>query len=213
MTWVARNAGVKQWGSVASSADGTKLVAVVSTGQGGPGNFAPIYVSTDSGVTWTPRENARNWSAVASSIDGTKLVAVGNSEPAQIYAVNSACVSCTSGQWLTRDLPPDSFDPVWSPDGNAIVCSNEQSSDQSHPDSFLISPFPSLAFVLRQRPVLTTGNTTAFSPSWSPDSSKLVYRTNFGDLFIVDADGTNPTLLVNHAVSGFSSLPDWAGSQ
>jgi hypothetical protein len=149
------------------------------------------------------------------SPDGSQIVFHNSSfsEPDQIYTVNSACVNCTSRQWLTRDLPPDSFGPVWSPDGNTIVCSNDQSSDHSHPDSFLISPFPSLDFVLRQRPVLTTGNTTPFSPAWSPDGSKLVYSTNFGDLFIVDADGTNPTLLVDHTVSGFSSLPDWAGSQ
>lgn len=35
-----------------------------------------IYTSTDSGVTWTQRESARQWFGVASSSDGTKLVAV-----------------------------------------------------------------------------------------------------------------------------------------
>ena len=38
----------RDWGSIASSADGTKLVAAV----GGPGGH--IYTSTNSGVTWTP---------------------------------------------------------------------------------------------------------------------------------------------------------------
>ena len=38
---------VRKWNSVASSANGTKLVA---TTQGGP-----IYISTNSGVTWTVR--------------------------------------------------------------------------------------------------------------------------------------------------------------
>jgi hypothetical protein len=56
---------------VASSADGTKLVAVAglfTTGQ--------IYTSTDSGLTWTPRDSIRRWCGVASSADGTKLVSV-----------------------------------------------------------------------------------------------------------------------------------------
>jgi photosystem II stability/assembly factor-like uncharacterized protein len=57
-------------GSVASSSDGTKLVAVALGGQ--------IYTSADSGVSWTAREtdSSRYWQSVASSSDGTKLVAV-----------------------------------------------------------------------------------------------------------------------------------------
>ena len=53
--------------SVASSADGTKLVAV--------GN--EIWTSTDAGATWTEKLTGGDWTSVASSADGTKLVAVG----------------------------------------------------------------------------------------------------------------------------------------
>jgi hypothetical protein len=52
---------------VASSADGTRLVAAVFGGQ--------LYTSTDGGVSWTPRESNRSWQCVASSADGTRLVA------------------------------------------------------------------------------------------------------------------------------------------
>jgi hypothetical protein len=65
--WTARESN-RRWQSVASSADGSKLVAVVEGGQ--------IYTSTNSGVSWTPRESNRLWQSVASSADGTKLVAV-----------------------------------------------------------------------------------------------------------------------------------------
>jgi hypothetical protein len=65
--WTARESG-RDWNSVASSADGSKLVAAVSGGQ--------IYTSTDSGVMWTAHESNRNWISVASSADGSKLVAV-----------------------------------------------------------------------------------------------------------------------------------------
>ena len=69
-TWTERtSAGSRSWRGVASSSDGTKLVAIVYGGY--------IYTSTDSGVTWTARTSAgsRHWRWLASSSDGTKLVA------------------------------------------------------------------------------------------------------------------------------------------
>ena len=72
LTWIAcTNAPNKTWWSVASSADGTKLVAA-AYGSG-------IYTSTNSGLTWISNNApARNWYSVASSADGKKLVAVIN---------------------------------------------------------------------------------------------------------------------------------------
>ncbi len=66
----ASHESFRQWQSIASSADGTKLVAVAYGGK--------IYTSTDSGANWTARDSSRNWNSVASSADGTKLVAVEN---------------------------------------------------------------------------------------------------------------------------------------
>jgi hypothetical protein len=69
--WRLADAPANQWSSVASSLDGTKLVAV-------PGRGNSICISSNSGATWTPITvpNTR-WSCVASSGDGTKLVAAG----------------------------------------------------------------------------------------------------------------------------------------
>ena len=69
VTWVGSDLGGtnRDWVAVASSSDGTKLVGAIGGGQ--------ILTSSDSGVTWTPRESARFWLDVASSADGTKLVA------------------------------------------------------------------------------------------------------------------------------------------
>ena len=66
--WTPRDSN-RNWISVASSSDGTKLVAVAASG-------GQIYTSTDSGVNWTARESSRDWRSVASSSDGGKLVAV-----------------------------------------------------------------------------------------------------------------------------------------
>jgi hypothetical protein len=58
----------RAWNSIASSADGSRLVAVAAGGQ--------IYTSADFGASWTARDSVRNWHAVASSSDGRRLVAI-----------------------------------------------------------------------------------------------------------------------------------------
>jgi len=64
---------------VASSSDGTKLIAAVVGGQ--------LYTSVDSGATWLPSESNRNWISVASSSDGNKLVAAVHGGRIYTYAV------------------------------------------------------------------------------------------------------------------------------
>jgi photosystem II stability/assembly factor-like uncharacterized protein len=68
--WTERtSAGTRNWISIATSADGTKLAAVAKPGY--------IYTSANSGATWTERTSAgsKNWQSIAMSSDGTKLVA------------------------------------------------------------------------------------------------------------------------------------------
>ncbi|MGC4060734.1 MAG: hypothetical protein QM749_07765 [Aquabacterium sp.] len=68
-SWAAHETS-QTWQGIASSSDGSKLVAVVydiSSGQ--------IYTSTDYGESWTARASVHSWFAVASSADGVKLVA------------------------------------------------------------------------------------------------------------------------------------------
>jgi photosystem II stability/assembly factor-like uncharacterized protein len=82
------SAGVKDWQSIATSANGLKLVAVVYGGL--------IYTSTDGGVTWTERAASlgnKNWQCVASSADGVKLVAAANGD--YIYTSSDSGVSWT----------------------------------------------------------------------------------------------------------------------
>jgi photosystem II stability/assembly factor-like uncharacterized protein len=62
------------WQSVASSADGKKLVVVAVDDNMGDGGS--IYTSTDSGANWTSNNVPLwNWQAVVSSADGTTLIA------------------------------------------------------------------------------------------------------------------------------------------
>jgi len=68
-TWTLTTAPSSSWQAVASSADGTRLVAVVFNGG--------IYTSADSGATWVQNTSApvNRWASVASSADGLSLAA------------------------------------------------------------------------------------------------------------------------------------------
>src|SRR5208337_4167483 len=71
-TWTMTGAPITNWTAVATSADGTRLVA--AAGYSGP---SLIYVSTNGGTNWTPSgAPIEYWKAIASSADGSKLVAV-----------------------------------------------------------------------------------------------------------------------------------------
>jgi len=74
------------YAAVASSADGTELAAGFSGGQ--------IYVSADSGMTWTARATNQNWSSVTFSSDGTRLAATVRNGP--IYTSADSGVTWTA---------------------------------------------------------------------------------------------------------------------
>jgi hypothetical protein len=92
--WTQTTAPTTNWTSVASSADGSRFVAVVSGGL--------IYTSTNSGGAWTASAAPSNtWAAVGSSADGRKLMAAdrdgGNfiSSDSGATWVRSALTNCT----------------------------------------------------------------------------------------------------------------------
>jgi photosystem II stability/assembly factor-like uncharacterized protein len=100
ITWTDQTAaGSREWFDITSSADGTKLAAVVYGGD--------IYTSTDSGATWTDRTAAgsRGWYDIVSSGDGTKLAAVDNG--GYIYTSTDSGATWTeqtasgSGTWIS----------------------------------------------------------------------------------------------------------------
>src|SRR4051812_19090993 len=67
-TWTQSTVPSNRWESVASSADGVRLVVCSSL---------KIYTSTNSGASWISNTvEGLQWESVASSADGKKLVAV-----------------------------------------------------------------------------------------------------------------------------------------
>jgi len=80
---------------VASSSDGTKLIAVASQHSYDEGDY--IYTSWDSGVTWTQRGTQQTWASVASSADGTMLVAAANH--GNLYTSSDSGATWTKHSW------------------------------------------------------------------------------------------------------------------
>lgn len=76
----------RNWYSVASSADGLKLIAADNAG---------VYTSTNGGVSWTQRRTASHLTRVASSADGTRLVAAE-------YLGNIYTSSTSGAIWIER---------------------------------------------------------------------------------------------------------------
>src|ERR1039457_6520599 len=114
-TWTQTRWPGEYWQTVASSADGSKLIAGSSLGSG-------IYgISTNSGTTWItntePQIGSYNgsWHCIASSADGTRYAGVNG---------NAIWVSTNSGlTWLSNSVPGASFldTMAFSADGNQLV--------------------------------------------------------------------------------------------
>jgi photosystem II stability/assembly factor-like uncharacterized protein len=103
-TWTAQES-IREWTSITSSADGSKLAAVA---------YGQIYISTDGGVTWTARESSRGWVSITSSADGSKLAAV--EDGGQIY------ISTDGGaNWVARESNRVWWSITSSADGSRLA--------------------------------------------------------------------------------------------
>jgi hypothetical protein len=120
VTVTPTTAPINNWLSVASSADGTKLVAAATTGTQGL-----IYASTNSGLTWTltsaPTNN--NWVTVASSADGSKLVAASGAAFVPDHIYGGVYTSTNFGMtWTSNNVPNAQWQIVASStDGSKLV--------------------------------------------------------------------------------------------
>lgn len=138
VTWTAREANpldpLQHWVSVASSADGSRLIAAGRVGD--PFSKSGLYISTDSGVTWsivtwsadTPNlfEIIRGWTSVASSADGTTLAAASFGDMAA-QLLGLIFISTDSGKtWAYGWAPSGDWSSVASSaDGTKMVAAQE----------------------------------------------------------------------------------------
>jgi hypothetical protein len=204
VTWTPRDS-IRNWASVASSADGAKLVAVVFNGQ--------IYTSTDSGMTWTPRDSSRSWWSVASSADGTKLAAVVSS--GQIYTSTDSGVTWTprdsSRAWLFVASSTDGIKLVATVNGGQIYTSTNSGVTWTARDSnrnwnYVASSTDGIKLVATVNGgqiYTSTDSGVTWTPrdsdrSWFPvassaDGTKLVAGVNGGQIYTSTNSGATWT--------------------
>jgi hypothetical protein len=115
--WTETSAPLTNWGALASSADGRRLIAAVKGG--------PIYISHDSGFTWNlTSAPITNWSAVAASADGVRIVAsVAVFDGGQYQSGGPIYVSADAGStWTETTAPITSWSALSiSADGRNLV--------------------------------------------------------------------------------------------
>lgn len=207
-----RHGGNNGWRAAASSADGSKLVAVSYSPDIGIGQ---IYTSTDFGVTWTQRdESNRRWFSVASSADGSKLVA--GTTSGQIYTSTDSGVS-----WTPRENSRQWVAVASSADGNKLVAVDFQGQIYTSTDSGMTwTPRDSnrgwksvassadgskLAAVAETERIYTS---TDSGVSWTPQGNTRSWRA-----IASSADGSKLVAVVNNGQiytssdSGFSWIP------
>ena len=114
-TWTQANVPTTNlWTGIASSADGTKLIAVAA-------NDSAVYTSTNSGASWISNnvpDDAGAWSAVASSANGTKLAAAQNY--GGIYTSTNSGVT-----WQLTSAPNSQWHSIASSaDGSKVAAIN-----------------------------------------------------------------------------------------
>ena len=156
--WTTSNAANLDWSKIASSADGSKLLATVY-----PSSPNLLYLSTDSGATWNPTGAPSNtWNANAMSADGSKLFA--SLAPGIIYTSVDSGVT-----WQLTDTTSDYWDLiVTSVDGTRSVSMAQTVDTSLSPpavhlaasgsSSTLSWPSPSTGFTLQQSTDLAANN-------------------------------------------------------
>jgi Tol biopolymer transport system component/uncharacterized protein YkvS len=150
------------------------------------------------------------------SQDGSKIIFshLPNSSPtSDIFSVD---LDGSNQTGLTSDNR-NNFGAALSPDGNVIAYRRDTNGTGAW-RIYLIELPSGVNRGDDLRPFINPQiSQAAFDPAWSPDGTKLIYHTSSsflgGDLWVREADGTSPILLLDQTISGKSIEADWFGKQ
>ena len=196
------------------SPDGTKIVFSFGLGRF-RGDVVDIFVIDANGANHVNLTKGRHKgnSLPAWSPDGTKIAFVSNRDDNnEIYVMNADGKNLKN---LTLHLDYDTC-PTWSPDGTKIAFWSRQVAGEIPmlSDIFVMNADGTNRTNITQNP--RANNST---PSWSPDGNKIAFAAFSNvdrvgpwnanlDIFVMNADGTNPVRLTEDA--RFNWLPSWS---
>ncbi|MFN8027499.1 MAG: hypothetical protein U0W40_14425 [Acidimicrobiia bacterium] len=187
------------------SPDGTKIAFMSYDGE-----FTTIWVVNSDGTglhQLTTSANNTDWYQPAWSPDGTRLAVV------QLFPGTTSLVTidATTGA-VIADLTPDLDNeglgqPSWSPDGTKVAF--RRYDPQVGFDDLWVTNSDGSGGAVDLTPTDTTADDT--SPSWSPSGTRIAYERSdfpFGEIWLIGADGTQPTNLTNNP-EAMDSNPAW----
>jgi len=144
------------------------------------------------------------------SPDGSRIVFVSNrSGRPQLYTMNSDGTGVKQITDFTNDYNVSGA-PTWSPDGKKIVTGLvDATGPLTRIDVFVLSPNG----MIQTR--LTSEGTANTQPTFSPDGKKIAFASNrdpdgLFDIWIMDADGANPTRPLNCEAGINCRAPAWS---
>ena len=200
-TWTERTApgpGPAPWSSIASSTDGTKLVAV--------GLGTQIWTSNDSGVTWLPRGAALSWDSVTMSADGSRIAAAtletnaGNGN-GKIYTLAQAPgAAFGEGAWIEQSAVQMWRSIASSSDGRKLVAAAHRDGATSPQPGIFTSDNYGVTWTARSTPTAVT----AYRVTSSADGTRLAMAERFGKIYTSIDSGA--TWSAGTSEGGFNSV-------
>lgn len=184
------------------TADGTKMVFITIP----PNGVQQVFMMNFRGkARQQVTTGTRYWDWPNISPDGTKIVASGFTDGTyHLYTMNTAG---GHQREITKPTTSDDIDASFNHDGTKIVFER----DFANGDRGIFRMNPDGTHVKR----LSATNERATSPSYAPDSMKIVYSHIIGNrgtarVWVMNNDGTGRMALTDNPVGTYYTNPVWA---